>query len=222
MTLQVSKGRRVRQSELTRSDVRETVFQSEKTYPFHAWEAKGRIVEPAGSAVRPSWSPQAPYDSNPDLCRLMKRIVILGRGGAGKSTFARKLGETTGLPVVELDRHFWQPGLVPTPHARWTEIQRRLADQERWIMDGDLGKYDELSVRLLAADTVLILDFGIFVCLIRAIRRSKERMDFWWWLLTWRWIERPKIKKAIAEYASHADVRIFSRPAELERLLLNS
>ena len=43
----------------------------------------------------------------------MQRVVILGRGGAGKSTLARRLGELVGLPVIELDKHFWQPGLVP-------------------------------------------------------------------------------------------------------------
>jgi hypothetical protein len=54
---------------------------------------------------------------------------------------------------------------------------------------------------------------------MRAMRRSKERIDFWWWLLTWRWIERPKIKRAIAEYAARAEVRILSSPEELERFI---
>jgi adenylate kinase family enzyme len=149
----------------------------------------------------------------------MKRIVILGRGGAGKSTFARKLGESANLPVVELDKYFWQPGLLPTPRAQWMEIQRKLADQECWIMDGDLGKYDELSVRLQAADTVLILDFPLVLCLVRAMRRSKERMDFWWWLVTWRLIERPRIKRTVARHAGRAEVRVFSSPDQLERYL---
>ena len=149
----------------------------------------------------------------------MKRVVILGRGGAGKSTFARKLGERTGLPVIELDKYFWQPALVPTPRAQWTEIQRKLAHQERWIMDGDLGKYDELGVRLQAADTVLILDFPLLLCLMRAMRRSKERMDFWWWLVTWRLIERPKLKRIVAQYAERAEVRVFSSPGQLVRYL---
>ncbi|MBR0846288.1 hypothetical protein JQ543_00925 [Bradyrhizobium diazoefficiens] len=149
----------------------------------------------------------------------MQRVVILGRGAAGKSTFARRLGGMTGLPVLELDKHFWQPGLVPVPRERWIEIQQGLADQERWIMDGDLGRYDVLGVRLQAADTVIVLDFGFFLCLTRAIRRSKERMDFWWWLSTWRWIERPKIKRAIIEYAAQADVSMLSGPEELERFL---
>ena len=36
------------------------------------------------------------------------------------------------------------------------------------------------------ADTVLILDFSLTRCAWRALRRSRERADFWWWLLTWR------------------------------------
>lgn len=44
---------------------------------------------------------------------VMRRVVILGRGGAGKSTLAATVGTATGLPVVELDRHFWGPGLEP-------------------------------------------------------------------------------------------------------------
>src|SRR5437879_1477660 len=43
----------------------------------------------------------------------VQRVVILGRGGAGKSTAARRLGELVGLPIIELDKHFWQPGLAP-------------------------------------------------------------------------------------------------------------
>jgi hypothetical protein len=123
------------------------------------------------------------------------------------------------LPVVELDKYFWQDGLLPTPPAQWRDIQRKLADQERWIMDGDLGKYDELAIRLQAADTILILDFPLLLCLTRAMRRSKERMDFWWWLVSWRLIERAKIRRLVAQCAGGADVHVFSGPAELERYL---
>lgn len=50
----------------------------------------------------------------------MKRVIVLGRGGAGKSSFARRLGNTTGIPVVELDKHFWPPDLTPIPRAQWS------------------------------------------------------------------------------------------------------
>jgi hypothetical protein len=149
----------------------------------------------------------------------MQRVVILGRGGAGKSTFAGKLGEMTGLPVIELDKHFWQAGLLPSPRAQWTEIQTRLASEDRWIMDGDLGRYDDLAVGLKAADTVLVLDFDFLLCLRRAISRSREPIKFWWWLANWRWRERPKIARAIAEHAARAEVRMFSKPEMLGQFL---
>ena len=92
----------------------------------------------------------------------MKRVIIVGPGAAGKSTLAARLGGITGLPVIELDKLFWRPGLAPTPRDEWAVIQRRLAAQESWIMDGDLGPYDVLDVRLHAADAIVFLDFSPF------------------------------------------------------------
>jgi tRNA A37 N6-isopentenylltransferase MiaA len=45
----------------------------------------------------------------------MQRVVIIGRGASGKSALAVELAKITGLPVIELDKIFWQPGLVATP-----------------------------------------------------------------------------------------------------------
>lgn len=151
----------------------------------------------------------------------MQRVVILGRGGAGKSIIAIRLGEITGLPVIELDKQFWQPGLKPTPAKEWQQAQEKLTNHKTWIMDGDLGKYDILDVRLKAADTVLVLDFSLIRCLFRAARRSSERADFWWWLITWRWLNRPKILKTIKKNASRADVHIFRNPKAVEQFLAN-
>jgi hypothetical protein len=90
----------------------------------------------------------------------MKRVIVVGPGAAGKSTLAARLGEITRLPVIELDTLFWRPGLAPTPRDERAAIQRRLAAQESWIMDGDLGPYDVLDVRLQAADAIVFLDFS--------------------------------------------------------------
>jgi adenylate kinase family enzyme len=94
----------------------------------------------------------------------MKRVVILGRGASGKSTLAKRLGEITGLPVVELDRVFWQPGLVATPRNEWTWAQDLLVANEGWIIDGDLGPLDVIESRLRAAETVIFLDFSFARC----------------------------------------------------------
>ncbi len=150
----------------------------------------------------------------------MKRVVILGRGAAGKSVLAARLGQITGLPVIELDRHFWKPGPNATPPAEWAPAQGELLRQETWIMDGDLGPYDAaLGARLVAADTVIVLDFPLARCAWRALRRSRERSDFWRWLLGYRRHSLPLIRRAIADHAAAADVRVLSSPRTVRRFL---
>src|SRR5438876_1707988 len=149
----------------------------------------------------------------------MKRVVILGRGAAGKSTLARQLGEVAGLPVVELDKIFWRSGLSPTPRAEWIELQEKLIQKEEWILDGDLGPYDAVEVRLRAADTIILLDFSLFRCAWRALRRSRERGDFWRWLLAYRYRSRPILKAAIANHAPNAVLHVFRSPKALGRFV---
>jgi adenylate kinase family enzyme len=151
----------------------------------------------------------------------MKRVVILGRGASGKSTLAKRLGEITGLPVVQLDKVFWRPGLIATPREEWAHAQASLVANEKWIMDGDLGSSDVVETRLRAADTVIFLDFPLTRCAWRAIRRSRERADFWWWVLAYRWQSRPALLKAIADYAPNAELHIFRSPSALNRFVDN-
>lgn len=149
----------------------------------------------------------------------MQRILILGRGAAGKSTAARRLAEITGLPLIELDTHFWRTDLRPTPAEEWRALQGKLAANKQWIMDGDLGPYDQLDVRLVAADTIIILDFSLPLCAWRAMRRSRERTDFWLWLIRWRRHSRPALLQAVSRFAPTARTVVLRTPSELERLL---
>jgi adenylate kinase family enzyme len=151
----------------------------------------------------------------------MKRVVIIGRGASGKSTFAKRLGEITGLPVVELDKVFWRPGLIATPPDEWVAAQELLGATKGWIMDGDLGQLDVVEPRLRAADTVIFLDFSFVRCAWRAIWRSLERVDFWWWVLAYRWQSRPALLKAIANYAPNAELYVFRDPGALKRFVDN-
>ncbi|MGI9004663.1 MAG: hypothetical protein ACR2FU_00410 [Streptosporangiaceae bacterium] len=169
-----------------------------------------RTVAPHGSA-----------DPITDRARLehVKRVVIVGPGAAGKTVLARSLGALTGLPVTELDERFWLPGLAPTPPDQWSELQRELIQQESWILDGDLGPYDVLDVRLGAADTIIFLDFSPARCAWRAIRRSRENADFWRWLLAYRRRSRPQIQQAIARHAAGASLHVLSAPRAVRRFL---
>ena len=99
----------------------------------------------------------------------MERVLIIGCGGAGKSTLARALGEKTGLPVVHLDKLFWKPGWVETPREEFDRILRREMAQPRWIMDGNYHR--TLPERIGYCDTVIYLDFNRFTCLLGVARR---------------------------------------------------
>ena len=151
----------------------------------------------------------------------MKRVIIIGRGASGKSTLAGRLAEITGLPVIELDKLFWQTGLVPTPRDQWADLQKTLVARDSWIMEGDLGPYDVVDVRLRAADTIIFLDFSLVRCAWRAIRRSRERADFWRWLVSYRREARPILMEAIAENAAEADFHVFHDPKALNRFVAN-
>ena len=98
------------------------------------------------------------------------RIAILGRGGSGKSTLARQLG----LPHIELDKLLWGADLTPQP-LDWESI----VSGEEWVIDGDLGAYDNLAPRVARADAVVVLDFPLWLCAWRALRRGRENWEFW-------------------------------------------
>lgn len=149
----------------------------------------------------------------------MKRVVILGPGASGKSTLAVLLGEITGLGVMELDKIFWGPGLVPKSRDQWVNIQQALVEADGWIMDGDLGPDDAVEVRLRAADTLILLDFSLVRCAWRALRRSRERADFWLWLLRYRRQSRPFLMGAIANHAAHATIHVLRNPGALRRFV---
>jgi hypothetical protein len=172
--------------------------------------------------VRAPFDPEVEPTNRPHLrrtMRSMKRVVIFGRGASGKSTLAKRLGEITGLPVVELDEIFWQPGLLATPRHEWARAQHLLVANEAWIMDGDLGPLDVVEPRLRAAEVVILLDFSFARCAWRAMRRSRERLDFWRWVLAYRWQSRPALLKAIANCAPTAELYIFRSPRGLNRFV---
>ncbi len=142
----------------------------------------------------------------------MKRVAIIGSGGAGKSTLAKEVGEKLNLPVIHLDQHFWNAGWTETPVPEWERRHRDLLAQERWVMDGDYG--GTLDERLDAADTVIFLDMPRFFCVWRVLRR---------WL-TYRNTTRPDMAPGNPEKLDAGFFRYVwnypktRRPVVLERL----
>ena len=137
----------------------------------------------------------------------MERIMIIGCGGSGKSTLARKLGEKTGLPVVHLDKLFWNPGWVSVSQEEFDRRHDAALAGDRWIIDGNFNR--TLPRRLERCDTVIYLDYSRMACLLGVMKRilttygtvrpdmgegCPERVD--WEFLVWIWnFNKTKRKK---------------------------
>lgn len=139
----------------------------------------------------------------------MKRVLIIGSGGAGKSTLARRLGEKTGIEVIHLDRLYWQPGWVKTPAEEWSKTVASELEKDSWIMDGNFGGTFEM--RAEAADTIIFLEISRWRCLYRVIKRRltyrrtnrpdmaegcNEKIDLEFLLWIWNYPKNAKGRKA--------------------------
>ena len=99
----------------------------------------------------------------------MERIIIIGCGGAGKSTLARKLGEVLDLPVVHLDKLFWKPGWVEMEREEFDALLQVELQKEKWIMDGNFNR--TMPERMKRCDTIIYLDFSRCACLLGVLKR---------------------------------------------------
>jgi len=149
----------------------------------------------------------------------MRRILVIGNSGGGKSTLARNLGEKLGLPVIHLDVLFWKPGWVERDRDEYrASVVEALAAPE-WICDGNFTS--TFGMRMALSDTIIWIDRSRFLCLFRAIKRAityagggrpdmtegcDEKIDFEFYrfILTYDRKVRPKLVQALAEHGEHA------------------
>lgn len=101
----------------------------------------------------------------------MQRIVILGNAGSGKSTLAREIAKRLDLPVVHLDRLFWEPDWVEANTDIFRERVRQAVAGDAWICEGNYSS-KTFALRLPRADLILWLDTPRTTCLRRVIVRS--------------------------------------------------
>jgi adenylate kinase family enzyme len=163
----------------------------------------------------------------------MDRVLILGSGGAGKSTFAKQLGEILDIDVDHLDKYFWKPGWVKPSEEDWIATVAKLIERKRWIIDGNYS--GTLAQRVARCDTMILLDMSRLLCIWRIIKRRliylnstrpdiakgcDEKLDFEF--VTWVWNyprhTRPKIlslmqnnseQKRMVRLRSDGEVRRF-------------
>jgi len=101
----------------------------------------------------------------------MRRVLVIGSPGSGKSTFAAQLAPLLGLPLIHLDRLYHDPAAAHFGNRpAWRHhLLTEVVTGDSWVLDGHYPA--TLEARLAAADTVIYLDYPTRICLARALRR---------------------------------------------------
>ena len=109
----------------------------------------------------------------------MKKVIIIGCPGSGKSTFARGLAERTGLPLFHLDMLYWNADKTTVPKEVFRARLKEILAKDEWIIDGNYAS--TMEWRMEACDTVFFLDMPVETCLEGVeSRRGKPRPDMPW------------------------------------------
>ena len=159
----------------------------------------------------------------------MKRVMVIGCPGAGKSTFSGKLQEKTGLPLYYLDMIWHRPDRTNVSREEFDERLGEITRRDQWILDGNYLR--TMKVRLEASDTVFLLDYPLEVCLEGAISRiGKRRGDLPWveteldpefrqWILDFQKDQMPEIRRLLEQYGVGREVNVFCSREEGEMYL---
>lgn len=160
----------------------------------------------------------------------MKKIMVIGCPGSGKSTFSKALHKITNIPLYHLDMMYWNADRTTVDKSVFKEKLLSTIQNNEWIIDGNYGSTIEL--RLQACDTVIFLDYSVDVCLNGIIeRRGKVRTDMPWienedeedtefieFIKNFNSQSRPKIIELLDKY-SHKDIYIFKNRNKADEFL---
>ena len=105
----------------------------------------------------------------------MKRILVIGCPGAGKTFFAKRLGQILNIPVIHMDNLYWHKDKTS---VSTDELKAKLLpylEQETWIIDGNY--HHTLEMRLPYATDVFILDVPRKDCIQGILNRINQPRD---------------------------------------------
>ena len=161
----------------------------------------------------------------------MNRIAIIGISASGKSEFARKLADKTGLPLVHMDQLFWKGDWEEVPETEYLKNHREIIQQDKWIIEGYIE--ESMADRLKRADQIIYLDCPGWLCAFWSIKRwfnhrrearpelpkqalEKFKHDTFWKILFRK--ERIRIEQSLI-LAGNPNVVRFDSPNELKSFL---
>lgn len=142
----------------------------------------------------------------------MKKIIVIGCPGSGKSTFSKELHKKIDIPLFHLDMMYWNEDKTTVDKEIFLEQLNNTLQKEAWIIDGNYSSTMEL--RLQACDTVFFLDYPLSWCLdgIKS-RKGKPRTDLPWieaeddaefleFIKNYNSVSRPTVLKLLEKYSS--------------------
>lgn len=110
---------------------------------------------------------------------MFKKAIVIGSPRSGKSTFARKLRDITGLPIYHLDMILHKPDRTRISRDEFDEKLTQILNKDEWIIDGNYQR--TIGLRLKYCDTVFLLDYAVEICIEGAKSRvGKKRSDMPW------------------------------------------
>lgn len=160
----------------------------------------------------------------------MKKIIVIGCPGSGKSTFSRKLNKITNIELTHLDILFWNSDKTTVPNNIFLERLNSVLNKEQWIIDGDYSSTMEL--RMKECDTIIFLDYPKDICLEGIKNRIGQKRSDLPWVETstnedlefinlvkeYNIKKRPKVIELLNKY-SDKNIYIFKDRIETEEFL---
>lgn len=159
---------------------------------------------------------------------MLRRVIVIGSSGSGKSTFARRLRDITGLPLYYLDMIWHKPDKTNISKEEFDKRLDEILSEDRWIIDGNYQR--TLEARLKKCDTVFLFDLPVEVSLAGAKARigtKREDMpwtetelddDFRQWIVDFPQKQLPEIYGLLEKY-NDKNIVIFKSRQEAETYL---
>ena len=151
----------------------------------------------------------------------MKKIIVIGYPGSGKSTVSRALHNKTGIPLYHLDMMYWNADKTTVEKSVFLERLSAVLEKDEWIIDGNYGSTMEL--RIAACDAVIFLDYPLDICLdgVKA-RRGEPRSDMPWieteedaefieFIKNYNEQQKPKVLELLEKYSDRNIIILESR-----------
>lgn len=166
----------------------------------------------------------------------MKKIILLGSSGAGKSTFAKKLSNKINIEVFHLDKLLWKSNWEVTDKNYQIQVQEKIIEKDSWIIDGNYS--GTLNMRIDASDTIIFFDINRWICIYHVIKRyfkykgttrpdmhkdCPEKLDINFLKFIWHYPKKQKIQveKKLVSVANSKKIIIFKNKKQVNNFLEN-